>query len=327
VGFPSSLHLPEKGKWRSLQIRMHRDRRMAAVHWYDTKGVHFLSTAADPVELYGVTTLRRQGGCAIDVPTSPIQLLYTENMRGVDTQDQYRAAFSTQIFTKKWWHRMYFFGFDSALTNTFIIHKTICISRGQKFMEHGKFQLAVAQALMERPLPRDFGMPSSQCTSTSRGRSGDIERGEGSSRTAGTSTADCGVNSDEPADIPLSQESMNAAIPECHGDGEGLQAPELNLPISRQTIEGDLQGPIIDPRADEDNKGPPIRRRRPNLPPRRPRPAPALLQNNEHYSKKGWLRRVCRQCRRRTTWICPGCQGLSLCPEECFLSFHRRHLL
>jgi hypothetical protein len=74
---------------------------MAAVHWSDTKGVHFLSTAADPVQLYGVKTMRRQGGSAVAMPTFPIQIMYAENMRGVDTQDQYRAGFSTQIFTKK----------------------------------------------------------------------------------------------------------------------------------------------------------------------------------------------------------------------------------
>jgi hypothetical protein len=54
IGFPSSLHLPEKEKCGSLQIRMHRNRRMAAIHWYDTKGIHFLSTTVDPVQVYGV---------------------------------------------------------------------------------------------------------------------------------------------------------------------------------------------------------------------------------------------------------------------------------
>jgi hypothetical protein len=50
VGYLTSLHLPEKGKRGTLEIKMHRDRQMAAVHWYDTKGVHFLSTAANPVQ-------------------------------------------------------------------------------------------------------------------------------------------------------------------------------------------------------------------------------------------------------------------------------------
>jgi hypothetical protein len=76
-----------------------------------------------------VTTKRQQGGTAVDVPTSPIQLLYAENMRGVDTQDQYRSGFSTQIFTKKWWHIIYFFGFDLALTNSNIIHNIYVLIR------------------------------------------------------------------------------------------------------------------------------------------------------------------------------------------------------
>ena len=53
---------------------------MAAVHWYNTKGVDFLSTATHPVQLYGVTTKSQQGGATVDVPTCPIQLIYTENM-------------------------------------------------------------------------------------------------------------------------------------------------------------------------------------------------------------------------------------------------------
>jgi hypothetical protein len=141
VGYPSSLHLLEKRKWGSLQIRVHHERQMAIEHWYDTKGVHFLSTAADPVQQYGVSTKRRQGGCYMSVPTSPIQLMYAENMRGVDTQDQYRAGFSSQIFTKKWWHRIYFFAFDSVLTNSFIMHKHISKEKGQKYIDHGKFSL------------------------------------------------------------------------------------------------------------------------------------------------------------------------------------------
>ena len=91
VGFPSNLHLLEKGTRGTLEIRMHRDWQMAAIHWYDTKGIHFLSSAVNPVQQYGVTTKRQQRGAAVDVPTSPIQLVYAENMCDVDTQDQYMS--------------------------------------------------------------------------------------------------------------------------------------------------------------------------------------------------------------------------------------------
>ena len=38
-----------KGIRGSMQIRMHRDQKMAALHWYNTKGVYSLSIAGDPI--------------------------------------------------------------------------------------------------------------------------------------------------------------------------------------------------------------------------------------------------------------------------------------
>ena len=69
-------------------------------------------------------------------------------MRDVDTQDQRRASYSTQIFTKKWWHRVYFFLLDAALTNAFIMHKHLYSTIGQKSLDHKSFQLQVAHALI-----------------------------------------------------------------------------------------------------------------------------------------------------------------------------------
>jgi hypothetical protein len=216
VNFPTSLHLPEKGNRGSLQIRKHRDRKMVAVHWYDTKGVHFLSIAADPVQLYGVTTKRRQGGAAVDVPTSPVELMYAANMRKVDTQDQYRSGFSTQIYTKKWWHRMYFFGFDTALTNSFIIHKYLCLAKGIKHMEHGKFQLAMVQALMGRLLPPDFGMSMSDCGTSSLRTTSGMAAGTGHKEQRVDDEGRDTVSVDAEEDVILSQESVNGLLQPVH---------------------------------------------------------------------------------------------------------------
>lgn len=49
IGYPSSLNFPTKGVRGSLEVRMLWEREMAAIHWCDTKGVHFLSSKADPV--------------------------------------------------------------------------------------------------------------------------------------------------------------------------------------------------------------------------------------------------------------------------------------
>jgi hypothetical protein len=273
---------------------------MAAVHWYDTKGVHFLSTAIDPVELYGITTKRRQGGAAVDVPTSPIQLMYAENMRGVDTQDQYRAGFSTQIFTKKWWQKMYFFGFDSALTNSFIIHKHLCLAKGIKHMDHNKFQLVVAQALMGRPLPGDFGMARSECgptptTPCSQGEEDIIQSQE--SVTSHLQAEDV-LPEVTHVEIAPPQPSPEEVMPTVGGNSTALPAV-LNAPP------------------------PQIRCRRPNRRPHAPQEPAAPMISVHHYSKKAKLRQVCRQCRRRTKWTCPGCRHISVCPAECFVTLHR----
>lgn len=97
TGFPTSLSLPTNGVRGALEVRVHRDKHMAAIHWHDTKGVTFLSTAADPVKRYGMDVWRTSGGAKIDVPTSPIQEMYSRNMRGVDTQDQLRSSYTTDL--------------------------------------------------------------------------------------------------------------------------------------------------------------------------------------------------------------------------------------
>jgi hypothetical protein len=95
IGFPSSLDLLEKGTRGTLEVRVHRERQMATIHWQDTKGVHFLSTHSDPVRRGGLVVDCTSGGRKVKVPTLPIQVAYACNMRGVDTQDQVRAKYTT----------------------------------------------------------------------------------------------------------------------------------------------------------------------------------------------------------------------------------------
>jgi hypothetical protein len=60
VGILKSLDIPEHEQRGALHIRMHRNRRMACVHWSDCKGVMFLSTKVDPVA--SDTAVRRHSG-------------------------------------------------------------------------------------------------------------------------------------------------------------------------------------------------------------------------------------------------------------------------
>jgi hypothetical protein len=108
----------------------------------------FLSTRADPVAPN--TAVRHHSGQKnLEVPTSPMQILYNHNMRGVDVQDQLRGSYLATIPMKKWWHWIYWFGVDTTLTNAFITYRTCCNTAGIRPMSHADFQLSVAYSLMD----------------------------------------------------------------------------------------------------------------------------------------------------------------------------------
>lgn len=62
MDFPSSLKLQSKVVAReSLYTRVHPDGNMAALHWSNTKVVHFLSTIADPMAKSGIEAKQNSG--------------------------------------------------------------------------------------------------------------------------------------------------------------------------------------------------------------------------------------------------------------------------
>ncbi|KAL3695255.1 hypothetical protein R1sor_009331 [Riccia sorocarpa] len=64
----------------------------------------------------------RSAGARVEVRTSPMLVEYQAFMRGVDIHDQMRAAYSTGMRTRKWWHRLWWFGIDTCLTNSYICY-------------------------------------------------------------------------------------------------------------------------------------------------------------------------------------------------------------
>jgi hypothetical protein len=172
IGFPSSLNVLEKERRGTLQICVHMEGRMAAIHWQDVKGVHFLSTRCDPVQHGGVLVERVVRGKKVKIPTSPIQLAYASNMRGVDTQDQVRIQYTTQLSTKKWWHRLFFFRLDAAFANSYLMYKHMFLAGGQKPMDHYTFLLEVSHALIGILLLHDYAKPVQKDVHAGGGRPG-----------------------------------------------------------------------------------------------------------------------------------------------------------
>jgi hypothetical protein len=87
---------------------VYKDQELATMHWQDNKGVHFLSSATNPMKRHAMVVKCTAGGVRVNVPTSPIQEMYAKYMKGVDMHDQLQALCTTQIFTEKWWYKVFF---------------------------------------------------------------------------------------------------------------------------------------------------------------------------------------------------------------------------
>lgn len=148
IGFPSQLASFKKGDHPRSTIfwATHSSGTMAASIWYDSKPVAFLSTSADPT---GPAVAKRWlKGVREDVPTTPAQVEYQVNMRGVDLVDQMRTHYTTQFHSHKWWHKYLMFVVDSVLHNAWICYRHDRRARGERRVRRSNFMYDVAFGLI-----------------------------------------------------------------------------------------------------------------------------------------------------------------------------------
>ena len=120
--------------------KMHRSKQMAVIVWQDAQPVFLISTTANPVAFKWLSYKRWVGSKQKEFYTSPILLEYQKHMRGVDLIDQHRVAYSSQLQTRKWWHRLFIFVLDSSIGNSYILYKTHMEEAGLvKPMEREKY--------------------------------------------------------------------------------------------------------------------------------------------------------------------------------------------
>jgi len=148
VGFPSTLSGFKKGEHprSTLFWATHSSGQMAATVWYDANPVAFLSTSANPT---GPAIARRWlKGVREEIETTPQQVEYQSNMRGVDLVDQMRTNYSTQFHSNKWWHKYLMFTLDSVLHNAWVLYRVDRHGRGEKRPRRLHFMYDTAMGLI-----------------------------------------------------------------------------------------------------------------------------------------------------------------------------------
>ena len=94
---------------------------VTACIWMDKKHIYTLSTAEDPAAIERTVQRKNKNGQVKEIRAPSIVPEYNNNMKGVDTADQLRTQYSTYRTAKKWWLYLFWFLFDIAVTNGFIL--------------------------------------------------------------------------------------------------------------------------------------------------------------------------------------------------------------
>jgi len=104
-------------KWRS------RDDAVCA-QWMYTKHIHVLSTAFAATEIV-VVKRRQKDGSIKEIDCPRLVAEYTLQMGGVDRFDQRRGYYTVSRRSKKWWLRILYFLFDTAVVNAHALHSSV----------------------------------------------------------------------------------------------------------------------------------------------------------------------------------------------------------
>lgn len=125
--------------WRS-------DGQLVAIGWLDKRPVYLLSTIHPPSTDVPTTILRREGrGERQPLPCPPAQVDYQKFMGVVNLADQMLKSFSVVRKSRKAWKKLFAYGLEVCLLNSFIIMRKAKPACKQEFL---RFRVNIAQQLI-----------------------------------------------------------------------------------------------------------------------------------------------------------------------------------
>ena len=118
---------------------------MVAVSLYDQKPVYLLSTSCPTVEWRRKTRklYHKALNKKVEVPFYRLNVIddYNMHMNNVDVADQLRLQYRIHnwIRNRKWWWAMFFWSFETSITNYFILYKKIHLLHNREPISHYEF--------------------------------------------------------------------------------------------------------------------------------------------------------------------------------------------
>ena len=109
--------------------------------WMDRKVVMVMLTNAQPSATASVLR-RKKDNTRTSISCPEAVLLYNKYMGGVDRGDQLRGYYACRTKSRKFYRYIFYFLFDTAITNAHILQKSFCPENVHKNVKEFRLQLA-----------------------------------------------------------------------------------------------------------------------------------------------------------------------------------------
>ena len=143
--YPSEISV-EAQRFQRGESVFRQSGNLVATAWKDNKVVNVASTLADPSEITSVNR-RQKDGTRICVSCPLCVALYNMYMGGVDEADQLRGYYHVRLKCTKNYKYVFWFLFDVATTNAFILHSHFSVTTGTP-MTLKQFRVKLAEQLI-----------------------------------------------------------------------------------------------------------------------------------------------------------------------------------
>ncbi|KAI4481598.1 hypothetical protein M0802_013908 [Mischocyttarus mexicanus] len=142
-GIPTSLKKPKLRENKTVAYKRGNTMLLA---WRDKRIVTLLSNWHNA----GMITTNRfiRGGTneVIEKPKVPVG--YTKSIGGVDRADQYASSYCFMRMLLKWWRKLFFWGMEMSIINSYILYKTVQHNKNEKALTHLKYRKILVDQLI-----------------------------------------------------------------------------------------------------------------------------------------------------------------------------------
>ncbi|KAI4485718.1 hypothetical protein M0802_012579 [Mischocyttarus mexicanus] len=150
----STIQTNRKGVSTSLKKPKLRENKTVAykrgntmlLAWRDKRIVTLLNNWHNA----GMITTNRfiQGGTNEVIEKPKVAVGYTKSMGGVDRADQYASSYCFMRMSLKWWRKLFFWGIEMSIINSYILYKTVQHNKNEKALTHLKYRKILVDQLI-----------------------------------------------------------------------------------------------------------------------------------------------------------------------------------